>query len=260
MIKKILTMSTIASSFLFVSPCYAMFCCCGGDEEEERSSLTHTTQSQNFQEQERQKKEAQKQKEEEERNRKEAQKLEEQAKLMAIIATQEVGRLQRKASQLRSALPQEQKEESQAMTLLSLPKILSGLFTSVSTEEGVQTLALRDSVYVLIYDSYDDALSSNTELQKVHQTAQVLNKKSAAQRGMQLFYKDMRTKGGTEDQDDIEQFILLCEKIMGVMPEEHPPVKFGQDLKTQRSLLLIRMDNGAFFAKGPAAPTEENRK
>jgi outer membrane murein-binding lipoprotein Lpp len=224
MIKKILTLTAITSSFLFVSPCHSMFEDCGKDEKlDERSALAHTAAAK-------------------------AQRLERKASQTSFNVFQEGSK-------------EERDSERQTIMHGSLSVELPRNLSLVSNADGGKVLTLKNICCIMMYELYSTALENNTQIKGLHQAPALdLKNKGSVTGRMNLIYKDMLQKA--DDKRETQETIECIKVIVDKITPEHPPfhVKFGKHPKTQNPAALFKVEESAFFIQGPPALEPQEQK
>ena len=244
MLKKILTMSTVASSILVAHPSQAMFCCCGDKDDEETRSLhqptaTHTN-------------------------------IQGQAQYFTIETTAHINReepvpvittnIQSGALQQQERLVSQQNPtyETQIISNGNIQIVLPKNLTIQTNLDGSTSLALRNVFNIEVFPNYDTALTNNKDVEKTHQVKLTLETKESLEHKMNLFYKDVRGKVQEDDKTAAENVINCIQVIVNQYPDDGPyPVKVRQDPNTKSCMVLFKIEDSALLVKGPARPEKK---
>lgn len=285
MIKKILTLSTILSSFLFISPGYSMFSCCGDDTEVTRGEQIAATIRGDSVPQD-----TDRLLRSQEEERKQANVLNIQARKEEIYGAahlieaersmQKAQQLRKKANKLTSQHPQEETTpQNQAYALKTgeekskdkLQIITYGSFTLefprnlnlATQDDGSKILTLGEICYIMMYEDYDAATESNRVIKGLHLARPITlrNKDSVATR-MEKIYNDMTGEAEDKDKGDTQATIECIKVIVNkITPEQAPfDVKFGRDDETQRASALFKVEEKALLFQGPSVPKQQEQK
>jgi len=241
--KKFLLSGTIATFCLFNQSCYSMFCCAEDEEQKPIVSKTQASTTTNIsattqyeirmQQIEQQLKEKQ--------TREQA--VANQSPITSLPATK------RMPDTTIDSDTSEYKIITHGKLMIEIPKNL----TLVNNTDGSKSVLLKNIFSMQIFANYDAAVGGNSEVWAINGIQMVFRNKNSVTKRMDTFYNEITEKAEEEDKKTSEGVISFIKVIVDEILEEGPyPVKFGEDLETQTSIVLFRIKDGALFMKGPA--------